>query len=155
MKIRSVTHNSRRKAFEIELGGRRLGLPYAKATPRPTARDRVVRAFVDEELGREGFGYVLDSGEVGTVHVERVLEYHRDPAYMRDLLLYKLTQEARKRVSASPLARREIVRRLGTSAAHFHRLLDPTNDRMSIDQLLALLQVLDCEVDLLVRRRSA
>lgn len=82
--------------------------------------------------------------------MEQVLEYNRDPSYMRDLLLYKLTVEAERRVQQSRLSRREIIRRLGTSPAQFYRLLDPTNYRKSIDQVLSLLQVLDCDVDLVV-----
>jgi len=73
------------------------------------------------------------------VHVEQVLEYNQDPTYLRDLLLYRLTLEAQKRVAKSPLSKREIVRRLGTSAAQLYRLLDQTNYRKSVDQLLALL----------------
>jgi len=53
------------------------------------------------------------------------------------------------------LSRREIIRRLGTSATQFYRLLDQTNYRKSIDQLLSLLHVLDCDVDLVVRAKSA
>src|SRR5881396_3487392 len=67
------------------------------------------------------------------------------------VLLYRLTLEAQKRVAESPLSKREIVRRLGTSAAQLYRLLDQTNYRKSVDQVLALLQVLNCEVDLVVR----
>ena len=74
---------------------------------------------------------------------------------MRDLLLYKLTLEAQKRVAKSPLSRREIIRRLGTSATQFYRLLDQTNYRKSIDRVLTLLHVLDCDVDLVVRTKSA
>jgi hypothetical protein len=62
--------------------------------------------------------------------------------------LYRLTLEAQKRVAKSPLSKPEIVRRLGTSAAQLYRLLDQTNYRKSVDQLLVLLQVLDCDVDL-------
>ena len=43
---------------------------------------------MDEDAGREAFTYVLHSGRTGTVHVEQVLEYNRDPTYLRDLLLY-------------------------------------------------------------------
>jgi len=129
--------------------------PYSRAEPSPTTADRVREVFVDEEAGREAFTYVLDSGRSGTVHVEQVLDYNRDPKYLRNLLLYQLTLEAQKGVEASPLSKREIVRRLGTSATQFYRLLDQTNYRKSIDQLLALLQVLDCEVDLVVRPKSA
>jgi hypothetical protein len=71
-------------------------------------------------------------------------------------MLYKLTLEARKRIQASPLSKREIIRRLGTSATQLYRLLDQTNYRKSIDQLLSLLCVLDCQVDLKIRsKRSA
>jgi hypothetical protein len=83
-----------------------------------------------------------------------VLEYNEDPGYMRDLMLYKLTLEAQKRVKASPLSKREIIRRLGTSATQFYRILDQTNYRKSIDQALQLLHVLDCEVELVVRDRD-
>jgi hypothetical protein len=110
---------------------------------------------VDAEAGREAFTYNLASGRTGTVHVEQVLEYNQDPRYLRDLLLYKLTIEAQRRVAKSPLSKREIVRRLGTSAAQLYRLLDQTNYRKSVDQLVGLLQVLDCEIDLLVRSKTA
>jgi len=110
---------------------------------------------VDKELGREGFVYTLASGQEGTVHVEQVLEYNQDPGYLRELLLYKLTLEAQKRVEDSGLSKREIVRRLGTSAAQLYRVLDQTNYRKSVDQVLNLLHVLDCEVDLVVRAKSA
>jgi len=74
---------------------------------------------------------------------------------MRDLLLYNLTVEALDRIEASALSRREIIRRLGTSPAQFYRLIDPTNYRKSVDKLLSLLQVLDCEVEVIVRVKSA
>jgi hypothetical protein len=83
-----------------------------------------------------------------------VLEYNQDPHYLRDVLLYKLTIEAQKRVEASPLSKREIIRRLGTSATQFYRLLDQTNYRKSVDQLLSLLHVLGYDIDLLVRTKT-
>ena len=91
----------------------------------------------------------------GTIHIEQVLEYNQDPAYLRDALLYRLTLEAQKRVEASPLSKREIIRRLGTSATQFYRLIDQTNYRKSVDHVLNLLHVLDCDVDLVVRAKSA
>lgn len=84
-----------------------------------------------------------------------MLEYNQDPSYLRNLLLYKLTIEAQRRIAASALSKREIVRRLGTSAAQLYRLLDQTNYRKSVDQLVGLLQVLDCEIDVVVRARTA
>ncbi len=155
MKIRSVKPNNRRKAFEVRTHSRTLSFPYIKAEPRPTASDPVDSVTVDRELAREGFIYVLKSGTEGTIHIEQVLEYNQDPGYLRDLLLYRLTLEAQKRVEASALSKREIIRRLGTSAAQFYRLLDQTNYRKSVDQVLNLLHVLDCDVDLVVKSKSA
>ena len=89
------------------------------------------------------------------MHVEQVLEYNKDPDHLRDGLLYTLTVEAQRRVTASALSRREIIRRLGTSATQFYRLLDQTNYRKSLDQLVSLLQILDCDVRLVVRSKPA
>jgi Cro/C1-type HTH DNA-binding domain len=154
MKIHSVTQNNRRKAFQVKSSNRTYQLPYSKVDPQPNLSDPISRIFVDKDLGREGFTYVLASGKEGTVHSEQVLEYNQDPGYLRDALLYKLTLEAQKRVAASPLSKRELIRRLGTSATQFYRLLDQTNYRKSVDQLLSLLHVLDCDVDLQVRTRN-
>ena len=126
MKIRSVRHNNRKKVFEVGTSTKTLVFPFSKAAPGPTTEDPVTELSVDAEAGREAFTYVLHSGRTGTVHVEQVLEYNQDPTYLRDLLLYRLTLEAQKRVSESPLSKREIVRRLGTSAAQLYRLLDQT-----------------------------
>lgn len=154
MKIRSVTYNNRKKAFEVRSSTRILLLPYSAVDVRPRGNDPVARVFVDKELGGEGFTYVLASGKDGAVHSEQVLEYNQDPSFLRDALLYKLTIEAQKRIENSPLSKREIIRRLRTSATQLYRLLDQTNYRKSVDQLLSLLHILDCEVDLLVRSRN-
>ena len=155
MKIRTVRKNNRLRAFEVATYRDRLTFPYAKTDPSPNAEDRVADVWIDEEIGREGFAFRLESGSEGTVHVEQVLEYNQDPGYMRDLLLYRLTLEAQRRVDASPLSKREIIRRMGTSPAQFYRLLDTTNYRKSLDKLLFLLQVLDCDVDFVVTEKSA
>jgi hypothetical protein len=155
MKIKSVKINNKRKDFEVRASGKTYAFPYVKARPSPTSGDPVARAYVDKELGGEGFTYELQSGKTGTVHVEQILEYNRDPNYLRDLMLYKLTLEAQRRIAESPLSKREIVRRLGTSATQLYRLLDQTNYRKSVDQLVSLLQLLECEVDLVVRKKSA
>jgi hypothetical protein len=155
MKIKSVKINNKRKDFEVRASGKTYAFPYVKARPSPTSGDPVARAYVDKELGGEGFSYELQSGKTGTVHLEQILEYNRDPNYLRDLMLYKLTVEAQRRIAESPLSKREIVRRLGTSATQLYRLLDQTNYQKSVDQLVSLLQLLECEVDLVVRKKSA
>lgn len=155
MKIRTVNKNNRKHVFEIATWRGRFSFPYSKSCPAPTAVDPIDEIAIDEDLDREGFTYRLASGLEGTVHIEQVLEYNRDPGYMRNLLLYKLTIEAQSQLEASPLSKREIIRRLETSPAQFYRLIDQTNYRKSIDKLLLLLNVLDCEVELVVREKSA
>jgi hypothetical protein len=155
MKIRSVSFNNKRKDFEVRTSGKAYAFPYAKSKPSPTSDDPVTLVYIDKELGGEGFSYQLQSGKTGTVHVEQVQEYNRDPNYLRDLILYKLTLEAQRRIASSPLSKREIIRRLGTSATQLYRLLDQTNYKKSLDQLVSLLQLLECDVDLVVRAKSA
>jgi len=155
VKITTVTANNRKRAFEVTTQRGQWLFPYSKAEPEPTASDPLVELYIDPELGREGFTYLLASGAEGSVLVDHVLDYNEEPGYMRDLLLYNLTVEALERIEASPLSKREIIRRLGTSPAQFYRLIDPTNYRKSVDKMLALLQVLDCEVEVIVRAKSA
>jgi len=154
MKIRSVKHNNRKKAFEIKTSNRTLQFPYSKLELQPSGGDPIDRVYVDKELASEGFTYELKSGKNGTVHIEQVLEYNQDPGYLRDVVLYKLTVEAQKRLEKSALSKREIIRRLGTSATQFYRLLDQKNYQTSVDQLLSLLHVLDCDVDLVIRAKT-
>ncbi len=155
MKIKSVSCNNQRRAFEVKISSKTYAFPYVKAEPKPVPGDHVVRAYADKELGHEGFTYELQSGKKGTIHIEQVLEYNRDPNYLRDLLLYKLTLEAQKRIAESSLSKREIVRRLDTSATQLYRLLDQTNYKKSVDQLVSLLQLLEYDVDVVVRKKSA
>jgi len=155
MKIRSIRFNNRKRVFEAGTWRAKLPFPYSKADPTPTSSDPVIETWIDDDLGREGFSFKLATGREGSIHIDQVLEYNQDPGYMRDLLLYKLTIEAQKRIEQSSLSKREVIRRLGTSPAQFYRLIDSTNYRKSIDKLLLLLHILDCEVDLIVRAKSA
>ena len=154
MKITSVTANNRKRAFEVKTRRGEWPFPYSRAEPEPTPSDPIVELYIDPELGREGFTYLLASGAEGSVHIDHVLDYNEEPGYMRDLLLYNLTCDALDRIEASSLSKREIIRRLGTSPAQFYRLIDPTNYRKSVDKMLTLLQVLGCEVEVVVREKS-
>jgi hypothetical protein len=154
MKILSVVANNRKHVFEVETRRQVLVFPYVKADPSPTPSDRVAEAFVDPELGREGFTFRLESGQEGAIHIDAVLEYNEDPSYMAELTLYRLTQEAKSRFEASGLSAREVSRWLGTSPTQLYRLLDPTNYSKSVKQLISLLYVLGCEVDVEVKERA-
>lgn len=156
MKIRRVSVNNRKARLELFVrSGRLYPMPYARLDPRPTPKDPIRRAYVDKELGNEAATYVLESGAEGSVHIDSALEYNQDPAYLAELLIHKLTVEAKKLADRSGLSRRELARRLRTSVPQLYRLLDPTNTRKSINQLVSLLRVLDCDVELVVKKRSA
>ncbi len=153
MKIVSVKANNHRRAFEVRTRKQTLVFPYARVTPRPSPGDRIVEVCVDQELGRDGFTYVLESGKEGSVHVDSVLEYNKDPRYLADLMLYQLTIEAQRRLEDSPLSRREIARRLGTSVPQLYRILDQTNYGTSLQKVISLLSVLDYDVKVTLRKR--
>lgn len=154
MKIVGVEANNRKRAFEVRTRRDTYLFPYSVCTPAPSREDRVVETYVDLELAREGFTYVTESGEEGSIHVDSVLEYNEDPAHLADLALYRLTTQARERFDASSLSAREVARRLDTSPAQLYRLLDPTNYTKSVRQLLSLLYVLGWEVDVEIKPRG-
>jgi hypothetical protein len=110
---------------------------------------------VDKELGSEAVTYVLESGAEGSVHIDHALEYNEDPTYLAELLIHKLSVEARRRIGRAGLSRRGLARRLGTSVPQLYRLLDPANTRKSFGQLVSLLHLLDCDVQLVVNPRHA
>ena len=155
MKIKKVVANNRKKAFELDVNGKHLIFPYANLRLKPDTNNRIADAKADPELGNEAFTYKLENGDEDSIHVDQVLEYNKDPNYLRDMILYKLTIEAQKRLKTSSLSHREIFRRLGTSASQFYRLLDQTNYKKSVDQMLSLLSVLSCDVDIIVRQNKS
>lgn len=153
MKILSVAANNRRHLFEVRTRRANFVFPYAKADPAPSPGDRIAEVFVDPELGREAFTFRLASGAEGSVHIDAVVEYNKDPSYMADLALYRLTTEARTRFDSSGLSTRQVARSLGTSPTQLYRLLDPTNYAKSLRQLMALLYLLGCDVEVEVQER--
>jgi hypothetical protein len=154
VRIESASLNNRRMAFVLVTPRGTFTFPYAKSDPAPTRADPVEEFFIDEELAGQAVTYRLASGREGFVHMEMAFDYNNEPAYMRDLLLYRLTLEAQDRLAASGLSHREVIRRIGTSPAQFYRLIDQTNYRKSVDKVLDLLQALDCEVELVVTARE-
>lgn len=146
MKISQVVANNRRRCFVVRFGQRELPFPYSRCEPPPTPDDPIVDLYVDKELARRGFTYVLKSGRDGCVLLDFVLDHNSDPAYVRDAILYKLTIEAQTRVATCRLSKREIIRKLSSSASQFYRLLDQTNYRKTLDQMVKLLVAIGCEV---------
>lgn len=150
MRIESVRANDEEQVFVVRTWRGSYSFPYGKADPAPDMDNPVTEVLVDAELANEGFTYRLFSGDEGSVVLDQVLDYNQDPAYMRNVLLYRLTLEAQRQLRVTRLSKREIIRRLGTSPAQFYRLIDQTNYTKSIDKVLSLLQVLGCDVELIV-----
>lgn len=86
MKIRSVGADNR--SFHITTYRGEFSFPFSKANPRPTTRDPINRLYVDPEIRNQGFTYILKSGKEGTVLVDQVLDFNRDPIYMRRAAAY-------------------------------------------------------------------
>ena len=148
MKIQTITPNNRKKCFQIRTRKGVYHYPYSRLRIRPTAKDPIVNAKRDLEVGNEGFTYQLRSGREDTILLDQVLEYHKDPDYLRQILLFKLTVQATTLIDSTGIAKREVMRRLGTSQSQLYRLLDTTNTRKSLDEMVRLLAALDCSVDL-------
>ena len=156
MKIRRATVNNRKAQLELTVrSGKVFPVPYAKLDPRPTRKNRIREVYVDRDLGSEAVTYILESGDEGSIHIDHALEYNQDPSYLAELLIHRLTLEARRRVDRSGLSRRELARRLSTSVPQLYRLLDPANTRKSLGQLVGLLHLLDCDVQVVLNPRPA
>jgi hypothetical protein len=126
--------------------------PWTQVEVVPSSDDPVVVIGPDPELGGEGFTYRLESGAEGTVHIDHILRFTGDPDYQRRELLYALTNEAIDALAASGRTKRSISRQLGTSLAQLARLLDPTNTRKSMDQMVRLLGALGRRLELSFER---
>ena len=151
MKINNIEVNKQKKSFSVHTNDSTYGYPFAKLDPVPLKKNPITSFWIDEDFGGDAFSYELKDGKGGTVHIDHVLEYNRDPNYMTELLLYKLTIEAKKHVEDTQLSNREIIRRLGTSPAQYYRLLDQTNVTKSVNKMFNLLQVLGCEIDVVFK----
>lgn len=155
MKIKNVIVNNRRKSIEIETCKGALGLPFTKLRVKPTRHNKISEIYVDPALGRRAITYRLASGQEDSVHVDAFLDYNKDPEFLREITLHKLSVEAVKAIKASGLSKHEVTRRLKTSPSQLYRLLDPSNYRKSLDEMFRLLSVLGCKVEWSVVRQAA
>ena len=151
MKITGIDFDNLKKQFLITTSETLFTFPYGKSYCVPSRDNPIKKIWIDEDFGGDAFSYMLHDGQDGTVHMDHILEYNRDPNYMTELLLYKLTIEAKRHLKQGQMSNREIIRRLGTSASQYYRLLDQTNTAKSINKMLNLLQVLGCEVDVVFK----
>jgi len=82
MKVRKVAANSRRKVVEVSTARGTFAYPFARLKPRPSPNDPIRKVRVDRELGSEAVTYTLASGREGSVHIEQVLDYNKDPDHL-------------------------------------------------------------------------
>lgn len=146
MKIKKVIANNRKKAFEITTAKGQYEYPYSRLKLSPSERDPVQTVFSDPEIGNTGFTYKLISGQEDTVLLDQVLEYAKDPEYVRRSMLFEMTIQAQNRIKELGISKREVIRRMGTTPTQFYRLLDQKNTRKTIDQMVRLLNALDCSM---------
>ncbi|MBL7662610.1 hypothetical protein JNK13_07650 [bacterium] len=154
MKIKRIVTDNRKKIFLLDCANHRYSFPYAKLHLKPKVSDPIASVIIDSELGSEAFTYRLKSGREDSIHLDAVLEYNKDPEYLREQILYKLSLCAQRQLKKTQLTKREIVRRLKTSPTQLYRLLDQTFYGKTIDQMLRLLHVLGTSVDIVTKKAA-
>lgn len=155
MKIKKAAVNNKKKSVEIETTQGAYSLPFSRLRLRPKPNDRIKEIYVDRDLDNRGITYRLDSGQEDSIHLDAFLDFNKDPGFLRDATLHRLTISANKLVQKSDLSKQEIIRRLRTSPSQLYRLLDPSNYQKSIDEMLRLLAVLGCSVEWKVLSKAA
>lgn len=155
MKIKNVFINNRKKVVMIETYKGSFSLPFSKLQIKPTKKNKIDKIFVDKELASQAITYKLSSGEEDSVHIDAFLDYNHDPNFLREAILHGLTAEALKFSKSLAISKHEIARRLFTSLSQVYRLLDPKNNKKSVDGMLRLLAVLGSIVKFRVIKRAA
>ena len=155
MKIKNVKINNNKKCISIETSsGLNLDLPFSKLEIKPSHKNTISKIFVDKELGKEAITYILSNESEASIHLDSFLHYNKDPNYLKESFLFELTIKAKDALKKSKFSKNEICRRLKTSPAQLARLLDQTNKRKSVDNMLKLLGVLGIEVTPLFKKAA-
>ncbi len=155
MKIRKVTANNRKKAFVVlSSNGKWFHFPYSRCELVPSGSNGVIECYPDKELGNEGLEYILENGKKGSVLMDSVLDYNSDPEYVKKARLYQMTVQALDIVESKKVPKNEIVRRMGCTKTQLSRLLDTTFYGKSTDEMIRLLNALDCNVEIRVKKAS-
>lgn len=152
MKIKRVLANNKKKVVVIETAKGNFELPFWRLVVKPSKMDPMMHIVVDKELGSEGITYTLASGKTDSLHLDAFLDYNKDPDYLRQILLYKLTLKAQDIIKQKKVLKRTLSRRLKTSPTQLYRLLDQTFYGKTIDQMIRLLAALDCGVDVVFKK---
>ena len=154
MKVKSVKANNRARRLELTCASGTHHFPYAQLRPAPSASNPLVEVFVDAELAREGVTYRLRDGAEQSLLLDEVLFFNQEPEYMRELIVREASALAGRLLSETPLSGRAIARQLGTTSAQIKRLADPNQTTNRLENVLALLHVLDARIELRVVPRG-
>ena len=147
MKIKSVEVDNRRKHIAIQTVKGSYILPFVKLSKIPSSKNRITDIYVDKELGKEAVTFIMESGYEDSIHLDVFLDFNKDPGFLKQIFLFKLTDKAQEALEASKLTKNEVCRRLKTSPSQLSRLLDQTNSKKSVDKMLELLAVLGVSVE--------
>lgn len=154
-RVKRVIADEEQRCFHVFFAHRVLPFPYARCDPRPTRRNPIVRLFVDKGVDRRGFTYVLRSGVDGCVLLDYVLDHNCDPGYLGDMLLYKLSLAAQDRWSSTAVSLARVNERGGLRPGRVQEILEQTNYRKTLDELVTLLHALGYDVDFTLRPNRA
>ena len=154
LKIKNVSQNNRRRQIEISTDRGFFTLPYGKLLNPPTLLNPIKGISIDPEMGFEGINIILKNGKEQTIHGDQFLDYHKDVDYLRYIQLHRLGVEAMKLFKKQNLSKRELARRMKTSNAHIHKLLNPANYQKTLDQMFKLLSVLGADVQFEIKKSA-
>ena len=145
-KIKKATWSNKKKLIEIEIAKGQLSLPFAKLMTPPTRGNPIEKLYVDKELASKAITYCLKDGTLDSVPLDAFLDFNKDPDYLRESEMHRLSILANKLVKDTGISKREICRRMGTSMSQLSRLLDTSNYSKTFDQLIKLFNILGTEV---------
>lgn len=153
LKILRCDVDHARRRFVVRTRAWTYPFPFERLDPPLERGERVEEVHIDPEVGREGFTFRTSRGREDTVLADWVRDVNADPDYLSELLLHRLACRAKDELARSKLPRSEVQRRLGLGAAELRRLVDPAAAGKRLEDLVRLLFVLGCDVDLEVKRR--
>lgn len=142
-KVRDVSANNRRRAFEVVVVGRpaqAFTVPYADAG----VEGLIEAVRIDAETGGAAFEWEARDGSRGTMLAEQVLYLRKDPEVVRRHLLHLMTVRANSLLASRGISKAVLARLAGTSPARVTNLLKPgVYEGKTIDAMLKLLVALD------------
>lgn len=145
-KIRKATWNNKKKLIEVETAKESLSLPFSKLMTPPTVDNPIEELYVDKELANTAVTFRLKNGDEDSIPLDAFLDFNKDPDYLRETEMHRLTVLANKLIKDSGVSKREICRRMETSMSQLARILDTSNYKKSFDQLIKLFTIMGTEV---------